>query len=95
MNWPRTSVSLRSASLQRADYDKRIGERRVTVAPRVNTLKGWEIGEDDFGGVMNFHRHADQGVPAYVVDEVGDWVIAECSDCRKTVEFARSTDMTR
>jgi hypothetical protein len=66
----------------------------VTVATSADTLKDWDIGEDDFGGVMVFHRHADQGVPAYVVDEAGDRLVAECPDCRETVGFARAASLT-
>ena len=67
----------------------------MTASTRADTLKDWEIGEDDFGGVMIFHRHPEQGVPAYVIDEVDEWLVAECSDCRKTLEFARTTSMAR
>ena len=66
----------------------------MTVGAKADTLKKWDIGEDDFGGVMIFHRHADHGVPAYVVGEVDERIVAECSDCRKVVEFAPATRST-
>jgi hypothetical protein len=66
----------------------------VSVATSADTLKDWDIGEDDFGGPMIFHRHADQDVPAYVVDELGDWRVAECPDCMETMEFAMPTAET-
>ena len=58
---------------------------RVTVAIRAGE---WDIGEDDFGGVMIFHRHAGYAAPAYVIDEVGAWRVAECSECSEKLDFA-------
>ena len=54
----------------------------------------WDIGEDDFGGVMIFHRHATHAVPAYVIAEVGAWRVAECSECTETLEFAMPSTAT-
>jgi hypothetical protein len=59
----------------------------MTVAAHREELKTWDIGENDFGGMMIFHRHAAQAVPAYVIDEVADWRIAECSGCMETLEI--------
>jgi hypothetical protein len=53
-----------------------------------STLRGWDIDETDFGGSLILHHHADMAVPAYVIDEVGNWRIAECSECNELLEFA-------
>ena len=60
----------------------------MTVAIRAGE---WDIGEDDFGGMMIFHRHAGYAAPAYVIDEVGAWRVAECSECQQTLDIASSS----
>ena len=66
----------------------------MTVETRRDSLKGWDVTETDFGGPLILHRHPDIAVPAYVIDEVGSWRVAECSECREVMEFVVATSET-
>jgi hypothetical protein len=48
----------------------------------------WDIGQDDFGGPLIFHRHGDVAVPAYVIGVVDDQRVAQCSDCMEILELS-------
>lgn len=58
----------------------------VTIDPEV--LKHWDIGEDDFGTPLIFHRHVAEDVPAYVIGGTGNRWVAQCSDCMEILEFS-------
>jgi hypothetical protein len=64
----------------------------VTVATSAHALRDWDIEETDFRGPMILHRHPDRTVPAYVVDEVGSWWIAECSECMEVLELSLTSE---
>lgn len=51
-------------------------------------LEQWEIGQDDFGGPLIFHRHADVAAPAYVIGDADDQRVAQCSDCMEILELS-------
>jgi hypothetical protein len=46
-----------------------------------NSPDGWEIEQDDFGGLLVRHSHNDASVVAYLWTEIDGGLVARCSLC--------------
>ena len=64
------------------------GDEGVMVRADPEILKHWDIGQDDFGGPLIFHRHVAEDVPAYVIGAAEDRRVAQCSECMETLDFS-------
>jgi hypothetical protein len=54
---------------------------------RTDSAALWDIGEDDYGDPMIFHRHTAGPVPAYVISRWEGGTVAQCSACMAFLEL--------
>jgi hypothetical protein len=57
-----------------------------------NSPAGWEIEQDDFGGLLVRHSHSDASAVAYLWTEIDGGLVARCSLCHAQCLVAEPVD---
>jgi hypothetical protein len=77
----RTGVYTSQPTFATRDCGRRISGVRGDDGLYRNTPDGWEIEQDDFGGLLVRHTHSDGAAVAYLWTEIDGGLVARCSLC--------------